>query len=115
MTGNCLALSSVCRIKTEASVKCLAQGHNKKNCALILNTIPFVLSAEKASCEYHFLKSIGISRREMNPRSTYCDADDLATAPSSHYLSALLLKSISATEKIKFFNEMNVFFAHLYS
>ena len=35
-------------------IKCLAQGHNKQACRLVLHTIPMVLSAKQGSCEYHF-------------------------------------------------------------
>ena len=57
----------------EDPVKCLTQEHNKQACRLDLHTIPIVLSAKQGSCEYHFLKSFGMTRvGEMNPRSTDC-------------------------------------------
>ena len=43
-------------------VKCLAQGHNKQACRLVLHTIPIVLSTKQGSCGYHFLKSFGMTR-----------------------------------------------------
>ena len=42
-----------------------------------------MLSAKQGSCEYHFFKVFWYdSTREMNPRSTDCDADALTTTPS---------------------------------
>ena len=40
-------------------------------------------SAKQRSCEYHFLKSFGITRQgELKPRSTDCEADTPTTTPS---------------------------------
>ena len=61
-TGDCLAPPPVCHTKIEASVKCLAQGHNKQACRLVRDTIPIVLSAKQESCKYHFLKSFGVTQ-----------------------------------------------------
>ena len=51
----------------------------------------FMLSAKQRSCEYHFLKSWYDSTREMNPRSTDCNADALTTIPSRRYLALISL------------------------
>jgi len=33
-------------------VKCLAQEHCKRNCRLVLHTIPLMLNVKKGSCEH---------------------------------------------------------------
>ena len=53
---------ATCLPHRDGGVKCLVQGHNKQACWLILQTIPyFMLSAKQESCEYHFLKSFGMT------------------------------------------------------
>ena len=39
---------------------CLAQGHNKRTCRLVLHNLPEITSVKQGSSEYHFLKSFGI-------------------------------------------------------
>ena len=41
-----------------------------------------MLSAKQGSCEYHFLKSFGMTRLGMNPRSTDYNVEALTTTPS---------------------------------
>ena len=57
-----LAPPPVCHIRRMYPVKCLAQGHNKQACRLVLLTIPIFLNAKRGSCEYHVLKSFGMTR-----------------------------------------------------
>ena len=69
-------------------VKCLAQGHNKQACRLTLHTIFFVLSAKQGSCEYHFLKSFGMTLLgKMNPQ-----VYRLRSVRSIHYAIAPVLE-----------------------
>ena len=49
-------------LKRWLSDKCLAQRHNKHTCRVALHTIPTLVSAEQKSCQYHFLKSYGMTR-----------------------------------------------------
>ena len=64
-------------------VKCLAQGHNKQTCRLVLHIIPILLSAKQGSVEYHLFKVFWYdSTWEMKPRSIDCEADALTTTPS---------------------------------
>ena len=39
-----------------------AQGHKKQACRIVLHIISNLLSAKQGSCEYHFLKSFGMTR-----------------------------------------------------
>ena len=39
----------------------LPKKHNKQAFLLVFHTIPIALSAEKESCEYHFLKFFGMT------------------------------------------------------
>ena len=53
----------VFHIKVGRPVKCLAQGHNKRTCRLVLHNLPEMPSAKQGSCGYHFLKSFGMTRQ----------------------------------------------------
>ena len=53
----------VFHIKVGRPVKCLAQGHNKRICRLVLHNLPEMPSAKQGSCGYHFLKSFGMTRQ----------------------------------------------------
>ena len=77
-------------------LKCLAQGHSKQACRLVLHTILFVLSAKQGSCEYHFLKSFGMNRLENESRSTECEADAQTITPLSRCNFSLCLYSQEA-------------------
>ena len=54
----------VVHIKVGRSVKCLAQGHNKRTCRLVLHNLRYMPSAKQGSYSYHFLKSFGMTRQE---------------------------------------------------
>ena len=53
----------VFRIKVGHPVKCLAQEHNKRTCWLVLHNLLLMPSVKQGSCEYHFLKSFGMTRQ----------------------------------------------------
>ena len=53
----------VFHIKVGHPVKCLAQGHNKRTCRLVLHSLPEMPSAKQGSCGCHFLKSFGMTRQ----------------------------------------------------
>ena len=53
----------VFHIKMGRPVKCLAQGHNKRTCRLVLHNLPEMPSAKHGSCGYNFLKSFGMTRQ----------------------------------------------------
>ena len=53
----------VFHIKVGRPVKCLAQGHNKLTCRLVLHNLPEMPSAKQGSCGCHFLKSFGMTRQ----------------------------------------------------
>ena len=56
-------------------VKCLAQGHNKRTFRLVLFNLPFNAERQAGKLSWYG------STREMNPKSTSCEADALSTAP----------------------------------
>ena len=51
-------------IKVGRLVKCLAQGHNKQACRLVLHNLPEMPSAKQESCGCNFLKSFGMTRQD---------------------------------------------------
>ena len=53
----------VFHMKVGRPVKCLAQGHNKQTCRLVLHNLPQMSSAKQGSYRYHFLKSFGMTRQ----------------------------------------------------
>ena len=76
----------VCHIKVGRPDKCLAQGHNKRTCRLVLHNLLLMPSAKQGSCGCHFFKVFWYySTRGMNPRSTDCEADALTTTPSRRF------------------------------
>ena len=86
MTGRLLG-STTCLSHKDGGIplNALPLGHNKQACQLVLHTIPFVLSANQGSCEYHF-KSFDMTQlQKMNPRSNNCAAD-IITTKQSHCL-----------------------------
>ena len=52
-------------------------------------------SAQQGSCEYHFLVFWYDPTREINPRSTDCEADAVNTTPSRRYHYTTLTESIA--------------------
>ena len=48
---------------------------------LNLHMIPLMLNFKQESCEYQFLKSVGMARPGNEPRSTDCKEDALTTTP----------------------------------
>ena len=72
----------VYHMKVGRPVKCLAQGHNKRTCRLVLHTQK---NAERQAGKLWipFFKVFWYdSTRGMNTRSTDCEADALTTTPS---------------------------------
>ena len=53
----------VFHIKMGRPVKCFAQGQNKQTCWLVLHNLPLKAERQAESCEYHFLKSFGMTRQ----------------------------------------------------
>ena len=91
----------VFHIKVGRPVKCLAQGHNKQTCQLVLHNLPINAERQAGKLRMPFFKVFWYdSTRGMNPRSTDCEADALTTTPSRR--SCLLLVFISVYQYIDF-------------
>jgi len=58
-------------------VKCLAKGHNKWSCWLVLHTIPLMLNVKQGSCEVNinFLRLLVWLFKGIEPRFTNCEVD----------------------------------------
>ena len=54
---------SVFHRKAGRLVKCLAQGHNKRTCRLVLHNLRQMLSAKQGSCGYYFSNSFVMTRQ----------------------------------------------------
>ena len=77
----------VFHIKVGRPVKCLAQGHNKRTCRLVLYNLPINAERQEGKLRMPFFKVFWYdSTRGMNPRSTDCEADALTTTPSRRNL-----------------------------
>ena len=73
----------VFHLKVEASryVPC-PKNTTSELAGLFSTTSPKCQAPKQGSCEYHFLKSFGLTRHgDLNPRSTDCEADALTTTP----------------------------------
>ena len=80
----------VFHIKVGRPVKCLAQGHNKRTCRLVLHNLPINAERQAGKLRMPFFKVFWYdSTRGMNPTSTDCEADALTTTPSRRCLFIL--------------------------
>ena len=78
----------------------LSKDTTRKLAGLFSTIISLVLSAKLEGCEYHFLKSFGVTRLgEMNSRSIECEADALTTT---------LLRPVEAIATIMWDNRCNL-------
>ena len=74
-------------IKVGRLVKCLAQGHNKRTCRLVLYNLPINAERQAGKLRMPFFKVLWYdSTKRMNPRSTDCKADALTTTPSRRFI-----------------------------
>ena len=76
----------VFHIKVGRPVKCLAQGHNKRTCRLVLHNLPINAERQAGKLRMPFFNVFWYdSTRGMNPRSTDCEAGALTTTPSRRF------------------------------
>ena len=72
-------------------VECLAQGHKKRACWLVLHNLPMIAKRQAGKLWIPFFKVFWYdSTREINPRPTDCDVDAQTTAPS-HWMTIYVI------------------------